>query len=62
MFSYLKEHDLYLIATRNISILVKDVNDLANIENRSSTHKNLAKLWFDHLSQLNKATIGQLNK
>jgi hypothetical protein len=28
MFSYLKEEKLYLIATRNVSLLVKDVQDL----------------------------------
>ena len=27
MFSYVPEHDLYLIATRNVSILVKDIKD-----------------------------------
>lgn len=62
MFSYLQEHDLYLIATRNISILVKDLDELDKIENKNYTHKNLAKLWFGQLRQLNRATIGQLKR
>lgn len=62
MFSYLYEHDLFLIATRNISILVKDLEDLQKIEGKNYTHKNLAKIWFGHLSKLNKATIGKLKR
>ena len=50
MFSYLQEHDLYLIATRNVSILVKDVKDLQTIESKNYIHKSLAKIWFEHLS------------
>ncbi len=50
MFSYLMDHDLYLIATRNISILAKDLDDFNKIENKNYTHKNFAKLWFGHLS------------
>lgn len=57
MFSYLPEHDLYLIATRNVSVLVKDGKDLQNIENKNYTHKSLAKIWFDHLSTLTKTEI-----
>jgi hypothetical protein len=62
MFSYLQDHDLYLIATRNISILVKDLDDMANIESKNYTHKNLAKLWFGHLEKLNRAATVQLKK
>lgn len=62
MFSYLQDEDLYLIATRNISILVKDLDDLASIEGKNYTHKNLAKLWFGHLAQLNRAATVQLKK
>ena len=50
MFSYLPEQDLYLVATRNVSVLVKDGKDLQNIENKNYTHKSLAKIWFDHIS------------
>jgi hypothetical protein len=42
--------------------LVRDLDDLSKIENKNYTHKNLAKLWFGHLRQLNRVTIGQLKR
>jgi hypothetical protein len=42
--------------------LVKDLDELDKIENKNYTHKNLAKLWFGQLRQLNRATIGQLKR
>ena len=35
MFSYLPQEDLYLVATRNISIMVKDADELSKIENKN---------------------------
>ena len=34
MFSYLAAEKLYLVATRNISILVKDADELAKTDNK----------------------------
>jgi hypothetical protein len=34
MFSYLAAEKLYLVATRNISLLVKDADDLAKADNK----------------------------
>ena len=34
MFSYLAAEKLYLVATRNISLLVKDADDLSKADNK----------------------------
>lgn len=35
MFSYLPQEDLFLVATRNISVMVKDADELSKIESKN---------------------------
>jgi len=46
MFSYLAAEKLYLVATRNISVLVKDAEELAKTDGKYVWLQQIGKLFF----------------
>ena len=46
MFSYLAAEKLYLVATRNISVLVKDADELSKTDYKYLLLQEIGKLFF----------------
>lgn len=46
MFSYLAAEKLYLVATRNTAVLVRDAEQLAESEGKYALHKQIGALFF----------------
>ena len=51
MFSYLASEKLFLIATHNMALLVKNPEELQEAEGKYSMHKEIGKLFFASLKK-----------
>lgn len=50
----------FLIATRNMSVIVKDRQQLLKIEGKFSLHKDIGSLFFDQISSLSPKLLTNL--
>jgi hypothetical protein len=60
MFSYHTGLRTYIVASRTISVLIRNASQLNLIE--TDLHKNIAKLWFKVIEQLDKDQEKELQR
>jgi hypothetical protein len=66
MFSYVEfdddEDGMFLIATRNMSIIAQDKEHLLANNGTKVVLKEIGKLWFDQVESLDKKQLSELKR